>query len=66
MPVAAPDARCGRRLPGWSEPILTSIAAKVDGKACSGYIGGGAGHYVKMVQNGIEYASCSCSEVTTS
>ena len=38
------------------EPILTSIAAKVDGKACSGYIGrGGAGHYVKMVHNGIEY-----------
>ena len=38
------------------EPILTSIAAKVDGEACSGYIGrGGAGHYVKMVHNGIEY-----------
>jgi 6-phosphogluconate dehydrogenase len=38
------------------EPILTSIAAKVDGQACSGYIGrGGAGHYVKMVHNGIEY-----------
>jgi 6-phosphogluconate dehydrogenase len=38
------------------EPFLTSIAAKVDGQACSGYIGkGGAGHYVKMVHNGIEY-----------
>jgi 6-phosphogluconate dehydrogenase len=38
------------------EPILTSIAAKVDGGACCGYIGrGGAGHYVKMVHNGIEY-----------
>ncbi len=38
------------------EPILTAIAAKVDGGACCGYIGrGGAGHYVKMVHNGIEY-----------
>ncbi|MCC7176442.1 MAG: NADP-dependent phosphogluconate dehydrogenase [Bryobacterales bacterium] len=38
------------------EPILTSIAAKVDGEPCCGYIGrGGAGHYVKMVHNGIEY-----------
>ncbi len=38
------------------EPILTAIAAKVDGEPCCGYIGkGGAGHYVKMVHNGIEY-----------
>jgi 6-phosphogluconate dehydrogenase len=38
------------------EPILTSIAAKVDEGPCCGYIGrGGAGHYVKMVHNGIEY-----------
>jgi len=38
------------------EPILTSIAAKSDGGPCCGYIGrGGAGHYVKMVHNGIEY-----------
>ncbi|MCZ2073483.1 MAG: NADP-dependent phosphogluconate dehydrogenase [Bryobacterales bacterium] len=38
------------------EPVLTAIAAKVNGDACSGYIGkGGAGHYVKMVHNGIEY-----------
>lgn len=37
-------------------PILNAIAAKVDGKPCSTYIGpGGAGHYVKMVHNGIEY-----------
>ncbi len=39
------------------EPILDAIAAKVDGQPCCGYIGkGGAGHYVKMVHNGIEYA----------
>jgi 6-phosphogluconate dehydrogenase len=38
------------------EPILTAIAAKVDDGPCCGYIGkGGAGHYVKMVHNGIEY-----------
>lgn len=37
-------------------PILKSIAAKVDGEPCTTYIGAdGAGHYVKMVHNGIEY-----------
>lgn len=39
-------------------PILTKIAAKADedGKPCVTYIGpNGAGHYVKMVHNGIEY-----------
>ncbi len=39
------------------ESILTRIAAQVDGEPCCRYIGpGGAGHYVKMVHNGIEYA----------
>jgi 6-phosphogluconate dehydrogenase len=39
------------------EPILKAIAAKADdGQPCVEYIGpGGAGHYVKMVHNGIEY-----------
>ena len=38
------------------EPILLKIAAQVDDGACVTYIGpGGAGHYVKMVHNGIEY-----------
>ncbi len=37
-------------------PIFESIAAKVDGRPCVMHIGeGGAGHYVKMVHNGIEY-----------
>ena len=37
-------------------PILTKIAAQVDDGPCVTYIGpGGAGHYVKMVHNGIEY-----------
>lgn len=39
------------------QPILESIAAKVDGQPCVTYIGPGAsGHFVKMVHNGIEYA----------
>jgi 6-phosphogluconate dehydrogenase len=38
------------------EPILTAISAKVGSDACCTYIGpDGAGHYVKMVHNGIEY-----------
>ncbi|WP_078414861.1 NADP-dependent phosphogluconate dehydrogenase [Priestia abyssalis] len=38
------------------EPILKAISAKVEGDACCTYIGpNGAGHYVKMVHNGIEY-----------
>lgn len=38
-------------------PILTEIAAKAaDGAPCVAYIGpNGAGHFVKMVHNGIEY-----------
>jgi 6-phosphogluconate dehydrogenase len=39
------------------EPFLTAIAAKVNGEPCVTYLGAGAaGHYVKMVHNGIEYA----------
>jgi 6-phosphogluconate dehydrogenase len=37
-------------------PVWEAIAAKVDDGPCVTYIGpGGAGHYVKMVHNGIEY-----------
>ena len=36
--------------------IFQSIAAKVDGEPCCDWVGeGGAGHFVKMVHNGIEY-----------
>jgi 6-phosphogluconate dehydrogenase len=39
------------------EDILTSIAVEVEGVRCCVYVGpDGAGHYVKMVHNGIEYA----------
>ena len=38
------------------EPIFTKVAAQVGGDPCCTYIGAdGAGHYVKMVHNGIEY-----------
>lgn len=38
-------------------PILESIAAVVDGVPCVTHVGtGGAGHFVKMIHNGIEYA----------
>jgi len=38
-------------------PLLEDIAAKVDGEPCCVHVGpDGAGHFVKMVHNGIEYA----------
>ncbi|MDB4969584.1 MAG: hypothetical protein JWN44_5273 [Myxococcales bacterium] len=51
MPGGSPEA--------WKalEPALTSIAAKTSFGACVAYVGpDGAGHFVKMVHNGIEYA----------
>ena len=39
------------------EPILTAISAKYEGVPCATYMGeAGAGHFVKAVHNGIEYA----------
>ncbi|MEY4749000.1 MAG: NADP-dependent phosphogluconate dehydrogenase [Pseudomonadota bacterium] len=43
----------------WAElrPVFEAIAARAEGQPCVVHIGpGGAGHYVKMVHNGIEYA----------
>ena len=38
------------------KPIFQAISAKVNGDACCEWVGdNGAGHYVKMVHNGIEY-----------
>jgi len=38
-------------------PLLEEISAKYDGEPCCAYMGpDGAGHFVKMVHNGIEYA----------
>jgi 6-phosphogluconate dehydrogenase len=51
MPGGSPQAY------GMVEQVLTRIAAQVDGVPCCRLVGpGGAGHYVKMVHNGIEYA----------
>lgn len=42
---------------GQVAPILEAIAARAQGEPCCAYMGpDGAGHYVKMVHNGIEYA----------
>jgi 6-phosphogluconate dehydrogenase len=53
-----PSIMPGGPLSTWEvmQPIFESIAAKVDGEPCVIHIGpGGAGHYVKMIHNGIEY-----------
>jgi 6-phosphogluconate dehydrogenase len=50
MPGGHPDA--------WPhiKKIFQSIAAQTDGQPCCDWVGEeGAGHYVKMVHNGIEY-----------
>lgn len=54
-----PSIMPGGDLEAYNEvaPILTAVAAKVNGEPCVGYLGkDAAGHYVKMVHNGIEYA----------
>ena len=39
------------------QPVLEKIAASYNGQPCCAHVGeGGAGHFVKMVHNGIEYA----------
>lgn len=51
MPGGSPEAYAEL------EPLLTSIAADVDGTPCCTHVGrDGAGHFVKMLHNGIEYA----------
>ena len=56
MPGGAPEA--------WPfiKGIFQGIAAKVDGEPCCDWVGeDGAGHYVKMVHNGIEYGDMQVS-----
>ena len=53
-----PSIMPGGNKKGWPlvKEVLQSITAKVDGEPCCDWIGEeGAGHYVKMVHNGIEY-----------
>jgi len=54
-----PSIMPGGDIDAWKQvqPILEAISAKVDGDPCVAYMGKrAAGHYVKMVHNGIEYA----------
>jgi len=57
--LKGPSIMPGGSLEAWPfvKPIFKAIAAKVDDSGiCCNWIGsGGAGHYVKMVHNGIEY-----------
>ena len=54
-----PSIMPGGQREAWErvQPVLEAIAAKVGDDPCVAYMGPrGAGHYVKMVHNGIEYA----------
>lgn len=53
-----PSIMPGGNIDGWQEikQIFQAIAAKANNEPCCDWVGeGGAGHYVKMVHNGIEY-----------
>jgi 6-phosphogluconate dehydrogenase len=57
--LKGPSIMCGGTAEAYAmvEGLLTTIAAQVEGTPCCRLVGpGGAGHYVKMVHNGIEYA----------
>lgn len=54
-----PSLMAGGSKEAWAlaAPILTAIAARFEQTPCASHLGeGGAGHFVKMVHNGIEYA----------
>lgn len=54
-----PSIMPGGDMEAWNEiaPVLRDVAAKVHGEPCVEYLGkDAAGHFVKMVHNGIEYA----------
>lgn len=56
--LKGPSIMPGGSREGWEAiaPIYTKIAAIAEGEACCRHMGpDGAGHYVKMVHNGIEY-----------
>jgi len=56
--LKGPSIMPGGSKAAWShvEPVFKAIAANVDGEPCCDWVGSnGAGHFVKMVHNGIEY-----------
>lgn len=57
--LLGPSIMPGGSAEAWTTlgPILTSIAAVAEGEPCVTHVGtDGAGHFVKMIHNGIEYA----------
>ena len=57
--LKGPSLMPGGSFSGWqrAKELLSAICAKADGVPCCAWIGeAGAGHFVKMVHNGIEYA----------
>lgn len=53
-----PSLMPGGNPEGWEavRPVMQAVAAQVDGEPCCDWVGeDGAGHFVKMVHNGIEY-----------
>ena len=64
-PPSGPSMMPGGSLEAYKiiEPIVSKVAAQVDDGPCVTYIGeGGAGNYVKMVHNGIEYGDMQVGE----
>lgn len=56
--LRGPSMMPGGSFAAWEHvrPIFHAVCAKVDGSPCCDWVGeGGAGHFVKMVHNGIEY-----------
>ena len=56
--LKGPSIMPGGSLAAWPyvKPVFQAIAAKADGQLCCDWVGeNGAGHFVKMVHNGIEY-----------
>ena len=54
-----PSIMVGGEQEAWRriEPVVTAIAADYEGEPCAAWLGpGGAGHFVKTIHNGIEYA----------
>jgi 6-phosphogluconate dehydrogenase len=65
-----PSIMPGGDVEAWKQlkPVLEAVAAKVNGQPCVDYMGkDAAGHYVKMVHNGIEYSImqliCECYDL---
>lgn len=56
--LKGPSIMPGGSIAAWEQikPIFQAICAKVDGEPCCEWVGeNGAGHFVKMIHNGIEY-----------